>query len=810
MLRVFVAVFLSLLCLPLFAAISGTVMTTDGAAIAGARVSIHALETHEARRTRLLSKTPDPVPLASVPSDERGSFSLASPKDAVVNLRVEMRGYEPVVRRVERDEAGVAIALRQIGMVQGRVTAGGKPVANALVAIGADFTTRSDEKGRYEAPAITPPYNIAVIHPDYAIDEELLPTDVVPAMELTRTLNPGVTLTGRVVAADGTSPVAAARISVDGWPLAVSGENGAFKIAHAPAKWTAITARKGALTGTHSAGGATMILRLEPSAVVSGRVRDAKTNAPLAGVMVGVPLSSMPWTVGPVGITDAGGAYSIAVPPGSDWISTIHPSYAGANESIRIAPGEQVTRDFALVQLARVAGTVIDEANRPVNAASISPHDAFDRGIPDMPANGATPVTSGPDGNFTVRVLPGHDFYLRVSRKGDPKSRSQVMKLEAGESKSGVVLTIPTGVAVTGRALNAGGKPLSGVAVVAWPAAAPGVGETLDTLFPPVDHDPVRTAGDGTFSIRVKEGWYNFAFRRDGFLTRQVRGQRITGSSENTIEARLDPAQEISGRVTRGGVGIADVEVGSHSGTRVVATTDSDGSFVLGGFTPGVQQLQFRKRAERVDETRSITAPARGVAIDLQRGGTIHGRVVEKGTGTPIRSFRAGVMVGLGNLSSFGSEDGSFTFDHVPAGVTTVAVNAFGYPTASREVTVVDGEAVTDLVVELRPGVRLTGRVTDTSGAPLSGVSIIIRPPDMEGGMIGGLIGGVSSRPPVPSGVSNIGAHSVTDADGWYTLDGLTPGRESVQFSHAGHTQITRKVTLQGQETKLDVQLERP
>lgn len=441
-------------------------------AIAGARVSVHALETPYARRTRLVSKTPDAVPLASVQTDEKGSFSLASPKEPVIDLRFEMRGYEPFVRRVERDADAGAIALRKIDMVKGSVTAGGKPVANALVVLGTDYVTRSDEEGHYEAPAIKPPYVLAVIHPDYAIDEELIPTGTVPERELIRTLSAGVTLTGRAIAADGASPVAGAEIRVDDWPLAVSGKEGAFTIAHAPTRWTAITAREGMLTGRHTAGGAkTIIVRLEPSAVLSGRVRDAKTNAPIAGAMVELSRTSVPGMVWAAGVTDASGTYSILVPHDSFGFSIEHPAYATRGDSIPIAPGQQQTQDVVLTQLARVSGVVVDEDGRPVSAAKISPTNAGFQGmgLPIFAANGATPVTSGPDGKFSVRVLSGHDFYLHVARKGLPQRRSEVMKLGAGERRSAVTVTIPAGVAVTGRVLDAGGKPLSGVSVVAGP-----------------------------------------------------------------------------------------------------------------------------------------------------------------------------------------------------------------------------------------------------------------------------------------------------------------------------------------------------
>ena len=48
--------------------------------------------------------------------------------------------------------------------------------------------------------------------------------------------------------------MAKATILVDGWPLATSGDDGTFTIAHMPAKWKTITARKDSLIGQRTSG----------------------------------------------------------------------------------------------------------------------------------------------------------------------------------------------------------------------------------------------------------------------------------------------------------------------------------------------------------------------------------------------------------------------------------------------------------------------------------------------------------------------------------------------------------------------------
>src|SRR5690242_2230550 len=84
----FAAALLSL-AVPSFASITGVIIDRDGKPITGARVSMFALETRDARRERLMSKTPERVPLATINSDSKGAFTLATPKDAVVDLQAD-------------------------------------------------------------------------------------------------------------------------------------------------------------------------------------------------------------------------------------------------------------------------------------------------------------------------------------------------------------------------------------------------------------------------------------------------------------------------------------------------------------------------------------------------------------------------------------------------------------------------------------------------------------------------------------------------------------------------------------------------
>jgi hypothetical protein len=440
-LAVFLA--LSFAALPSLAAITGTVMTTDGQPIAGAKVSIRGYESSDARATRLLSATPEPVPISTAATDTKGSFSLESPKEAVVLLTVEARGYVPEQKTIERDEDAGAIALLKAESRTAKITAAGKPVPNATVALryGAyEYVTRTNDDGTYTAPASSRLAALTVIHPDYAIDQRapsLRSGGGLTAAEMSRTLTRGTPVTGVVVGPDGTTPVAKATVGVDMWLLAVTADDGTFTIARAPAKWTRLWARKDALLGQRDAAKqpASQTIRLAKAPVVTGRAIDGRTNTPVAGVSVAI----MPRRFGAGGVvstalTDAKGTFSMTVPPGTYSLVADHPGYTSNPVEVAGLPGQPVSKDLTLTQRARVSGTVVDEGKKGVVAAVVVPEDVEAASM-GMRFNGGSDqrAFSGPDGRFSMRVEADAQYSLRAVKKGLPAGKSDSFRVGPGE-----------------------------------------------------------------------------------------------------------------------------------------------------------------------------------------------------------------------------------------------------------------------------------------------------------------------------------------------------------------------------------------
>jgi hypothetical protein len=222
--RLIVFVLSLAVALPSWGAITGTVMNADGQALAGAKVSLHALETVEARRARYASDKFERTPLASTATDSNGRFSFESPKDPVVDVLISASAYAPAAVRAERDDDLGGIAVVSAAIKEGRVTAGGKAVVDARVlwmGAGAESIAATDAEGRYKvADPAKWADRIVIIHPQYAIYDEITRRAMAANIPTDRTLQTGISLTGIVVAEDGQTPVKDATILYNGWPVA--------------------------------------------------------------------------------------------------------------------------------------------------------------------------------------------------------------------------------------------------------------------------------------------------------------------------------------------------------------------------------------------------------------------------------------------------------------------------------------------------------------------------------------------------------------------------------------------------------------
>ncbi len=803
------------LAVPSNAAITGTIVNADGQAVSGAKISIHTLEVPEVTRARLLSATPERPALATVNSDSKGKFSLESPKEAVVAMTIEASGYAPQLFHVARDADRGAIPLVTAKSTPGRITAGGKPVAGARVILmgGGQFVAMTDAEGRYSASDPSKWVDrVVVAHPDYAILNETSSRFMSSSkVSLDRKLDAGSPVTGRVVSEDGKTPVAGAMLTIDNWPAGKSGDDGSFVIAHAPRKWEILQARSTNLLGERARGGKdALVVRLGKTATITGAVRDMKTQAGVAGVEVRVrPSGRFDQVAFASAISDAKGGFTIAgLAPGAYDTVPIRPGYMIPGASVNLAANEKAVRNLAATQLARISGSVLDENKQAVSGARIRGENVSRDQQPAFFRMGEMQnirsTISAPDGTFVIELNPDADVQINAVKKGYPSAKTGTMRFAPGERKAGVLLSIPLGFEIAGKVMDAKGNPLSGVAVAASESSfGAGASMVRRMVFSNQreEEDLVQTKGDGTFSIRAKEGTYDLSFKREGFAQKTLRAQPINASSK-AVEVTLDPGAEVSGRVTRAGQGVEGVRILLIGDTPNTAETGPDGSFRISDLTPGQVMLSAMKPDEFIQQQRSINVPANDVEIEIPPGGRIAGRVVDKETKQPITSFDAGVsasrggggMVVMGPPMSrhFTSDDGTFVLENVPTGSTNVVASAPGYTSGrASNVNVEEGKTAADVEVLMDHGVKVTGRVTGPDGAALAGVSVRF---EMNTGRM------------MRGGAMNM-TNAVTDANGEYTMEAVEPGEKTFSFNRSGFLAEQKTVELSGKSARVDAQL---
>jgi protocatechuate 3,4-dioxygenase beta subunit len=761
-----------------YAAITGTVFDTDGKPIAGAAIRAYAAENSSAMRARILAGKIDREAVASAQTAENGTFSIDVKGAVAVDVVVDAPSHaHNTIPAVDGDDLG-AIVLGPPASRTLHVTSGGKAVANAIVVSGIDVA-RTNAAGEVPAPFSTSAY---VVHPDYAITRHMGINGL--EVKLVR----GVALRGRVVNAAG--PVAHAIVSIGGWPLAESADDGTFTIAHAPDTWQSISAVHGSEAGSvaRPKTGAPEI-RIAPAATFAGTVRDTVRGGAVTGarMTIGADDESM------VAVTDAKGAFSFgSLLPRAYQVAGLHPTYAIESASVTL-PATR-TRAFTAQAFARAKGRVIDEERKAVAAALVSASGSN--------SSRARTAFTGANGEFAVRVMPGTFATPLFASKRDYVAVTTAARIwKPAEVKDDIIITLAHGFAAQVRVVDKQRQPVPNVLV-----NVSRVGDQSPQRSAPVGcADPSRpdchrTGADGLVAVRTSEGRHDVMVSADDVAPVRLQNQMLTSRSA-TIVVTVERGIEISGRVVRpDGTPVPNAIVDTPTPVmQRTAETAADGTFTMAGIAAGITVLT----AHSTDSTLSsppvtVTAPTKNVTLTIPLGARIEGRVTDRATQQPVTDFAIDLPPRGQRQFQFAStektihaDDGHYAIDNVPPGAVDVYVRAAGYVRGSRgDVVAEDGKTVTGIDIQLDRGATISGRVT-AAGAPVAGVDVRQD----------------SQRMPQISMSAPGGTN--TDADGLYKLDGVAEGDRLIQFNKAGFVSAQKPVDAKaGAEVRLDVELD--
>jgi hypothetical protein len=764
------------------AAITGTIIDLDGKPVAGATIRAFAAEDSAVMRARLVAGKADREPGATAKSSDSGSFTIDLKSSPAIDLEIEAPGHpRTTIATVDGDDIGV-VQLDVQPVSKFRVTSGGKAVANAIVVSGAE-ARKTDAAGETPAFGIGP---VSVIHPDSAIGSRRdMGGTVSSSYEIK--LTAGVSVRGKVVNAAG--PVAHAIVSINGWPLAQSADDGTFVVAHVPENWQSVRAVRGNEIGTatRSAKAGAVEIRLAKGETFTGTVRDSLSGAAVAGARMSLNegTDSVATTA-----SDAKGRFTFGpLLTRSYQIEGTHPSYGIASASVLVP--HVASRAFAALPYAHARGRVVDEEKKPVAAAIVN-----------------SPVTNGPRrpstltnaaGEFVIRVMTSaNPFALPIyaTKHGYAGGMLEARKWQPGETRNDIVITLVRGFTIPVRVRDRQHQPVEHAYVN---LVRIGDGAQQGFFSPgeceePARQDCRRTGADGSVVFRTSEGQHNVFVTGDEVAPKRVPSVALTARSEPVI-VEVDRGVTVSGRVVHAdGTPVAGalVEMPRSQFAQRNATTDSDGAFTIAGIASGATTLTALSSDRHMTSAPvPVTAPAKNVTITMPHGARIEGRVVDRGTKQPVTDF----TVSLPSRGRPGpaptpqqihADDGSYAIDNVAPGTAQIAVTATGFVTATRsDIAAEEGKTVSGIDVQLDRGASITGRVT-SGGAPVAGVQVSL----------------TANRMPPFGGLT-------TDADGNYTLDGVAEGERSIQFQRTGFIVLHKTVEVAaGKDLRLDVELD--
>jgi protocatechuate 3,4-dioxygenase beta subunit len=470
-----------------------------------------------------------------------------------------------------------------------------------------------------------------------------------------------------------------------------------------------------------------LAVRLEKGGVVTGVVRDADGNRPVAGARItvagGLPLPS-DWSQDATrneAVTDSAGRFRLeGIGREPVTLAARAPGF-GRAEQTDVRAGAAV--EVFLFPGASITGAVRDDAGRPVGGAVV-------RAEGDRTWDAPPPERSDARGEFHMAgVQPGE--YAVVAREGGrAPGIATVVVGPAGEATAS--LTVSEGGWATGRIVDAEGRPLAGRARV----------EVFEERGLPAFASDLLAAdagANGTFALGpLPLGTLGVAVSAPRHVSRRVEVEipargRTADLGDVTLEAGLAIRGRVRDRESRGiaGAAVSARLRGSGAPSEGEVLSEEDGTFLLAGLGAGSHSVSA---AAPGYATAWATATPGGEPLDLvlEPGGEIAGRVVDA-DGAPVDEAwvlaeDASQPRGSPGRSSSGRTDegdGGFVLRDVAAGTYSLEVRAASRGGASMAaVRVAAGRPTNVGTITLGRGGVVAGVVVDAEGNGIPGATI--------------------------------------------------------------------------------------
>jgi len=461
--------------------------------------------------------------------------------------------------------------------------------------------------------------------------------------------------------------------------------------------------------------------------------------------------------------TDAAGRFRFAGLPESRYRVW---AYRGEQASPAVAADRLGAGPFAPIDLVLAPATVVSgRVVNEVTGAGVVADVVLVADDQDQPPRA---VRSVADGLFRIEGVPFGRWTADAHAPG--YLSADAVRFLAASDYAPVILLEP-GTAVSGRVVDADGRPLAGASVLARGQGADGAGQEIS------EESLARAAAGGEEVPAGSQSWKGGTTATGlKFIERGELGV-VVGPLPYPPPPGAGTLRVASPIAAAGAAGLPPLPIDPAVAPRL--TTGADGTFRVTGVPPGRYQVWAR----RTGFAEGSTAPFEvvlgrdidGLEIALGAGLTVEGQIVDDGGASVSGASVAARPRGGGDaIVATTGPDGRYQLGPL-AGEVRLAVTAVGYGGAARDVS---APRVARLAIRrredfilVRADAELEGRLLDSTGLAVRGAAVRV----------------------ASDGSTGV-APALTDAAGRFRITGVPVGRHRVHVEHPDYPPLDAEI----------------